>query len=98
MRTCQMLGANAGFQSVIGTTSLIGSRPTASELMTTAGRVLRISAPTVGSKLTFQTSPRLGRELLGALDNAHQKHRIPDPGEWNRELTHDRTRLRITCG
>lgn len=29
-----------------------------------AGRVLRISAPIVGSKLTSQTSPRLGTELL----------------------------------
>lgn len=43
----------------------MGSTPTASELMTTAGRVLRISAPFVGLKSTSQTSPRFGfGELL----------------------------------
>jgi len=50
----------AGFQPVIGATSLMGSRPTASELTTTAGRCFWISAPRVGLKSTSQTSPRLG--------------------------------------
>ena len=68
-RSCATLAARKLTQTQaaavlgIGTASLIGSRPTASELMTTAGRTLRISAPTVGSKLTFHTSPRLGVEL-----------------------------------
>jgi hypothetical protein len=44
----------------MGATSLMGSLPTASELMTTAGRSFWISAPTVGSKLMRQTSPRRG--------------------------------------
>jgi hypothetical protein len=52
---------------VIGATSLIGNRPTASELMTTAGRVLRISEPSVGSRLTSQISPRRGLLLLDVL-------------------------------
>jgi hypothetical protein len=34
--------------------------PTPSELTTIAGRIFLISAPTVGSKLANQTSPRLG--------------------------------------
>ena len=38
----------------------MGSRPTASELSTSAGRVFLISAPIVGSKLTSQISPRRG--------------------------------------
>ncbi len=38
----------------------MGRRPTASELMTTAGRVFLISAPTVVSKLTSRISPRFG--------------------------------------
>jgi hypothetical protein len=46
----------------------MGRRPTASELTTTAGRVFWISAPTVGSKLTSQISPRCGVTGLG-LDN-----------------------------
>src|SRR5436190_23908620 len=37
-----------------------GSRPMASTLSTTAGRILRISAPVEGSKLTSQTSSRCG--------------------------------------
>src|SRR5437016_4315646 len=37
-----------------------GSRPTLSTLMTTAGRTLRISAPTAGSKSISHTSPRFG--------------------------------------
>ncbi len=52
------------FQSVIGAISLIGSFPTESELMTTAGRTFLISAPTVGSKLTNQISPRFGSSGL----------------------------------
>jgi hypothetical protein len=59
-----MLPANAGFQAVIGAISLIGSLPTASELTTTAGRVLQISAPSVGSNRTRQISPRLGASVL----------------------------------
>src|SRR5260370_28696923 len=65
MRTCQMLGVNGGFQSVTGATSFMGSRPTPSALTTIAGRVLRISAPIVGSKFTSQISPRCG---LGEID------------------------------
>ena len=42
----------------MGAISLIGSSPAESELMTTAGRTFLISAPTVGSKLTNQISPR----------------------------------------
>lgn len=41
--------------------SFRGSRPRESELITIAGRVLRIAAPTVGSKLTRQISPRFGK-------------------------------------
>src|SRR6185437_12785722 len=47
-------------QSVTGTTIRSGSFPMLSMLMTTAGRILRISPPTEGSKLTSQISPRLG--------------------------------------
>jgi hypothetical protein len=57
---CQRFVANLSSQLVIGTMSLIGSFPTASELTTIAGRVLRISDPRVGSKLTRQTSPLVG--------------------------------------
>ncbi len=42
-----------------GGISLIGSRPSASELTMTTGRDFFISEPTVGSKLTSQISPRL---------------------------------------
>src|SRR5438105_5435471 len=49
--------AKVGFQSVTGTTILRGNRPTLSMLMTTAGLTFWISAPTAGSKRTFQTSP-----------------------------------------
>src|SRR4030095_11747723 len=52
------------FQLGMGVTSLIGRRPTASELITTAGRVFLISAPTVGSRFTSQTSPRRGGLVL----------------------------------
>lgn len=48
--------------------NLMGKRPTASELTTTAGRVFWISVSTVGSKLTSQISPRCGVDELG-LDN-----------------------------
>ena len=58
--TCQKFGEKYVFQSVMGAISLIGSFPTQSELMTTAGRTFLISAPTVGSKLTNQISPRFG--------------------------------------
>src|SRR5882724_11694681 len=68
IRTCQMLGAKYSLQSVSGATNLMGRRPTASELTTTAGRVFWISVPTVGSKLTSQMSPRRGGAGLG-LDN-----------------------------
>ena len=37
-----------------------GKRPILSMLMTTAGLTFWISAPTAGSKRTFQTSPLLG--------------------------------------
>ncbi|OAD19931.1 hypothetical protein THIOM_004393 [Candidatus Thiomargarita nelsonii] len=43
----------------MGATNLIGNTPMALELMTTTGRVLRISAPRVGSRFTNQISPRL---------------------------------------
>jgi len=65
IRTCQILGAKYSFQSVMGATNLIGRRPAASEPTTTAGRVFWISAPTVGSKLTSQISPRRGVAGLG---------------------------------
>ena len=68
IRTCQILDVKDSFQSVMGATNLMGKRPTTSELITTAGRVLRISVPTVGSKLTRQISLRCGVEALG-LDN-----------------------------
>ena len=42
----------------------MGSRPTASELTTRAGRVLWISVPMVGSRFTNQISPRVGETLL----------------------------------
>jgi hypothetical protein len=44
--------------------SLIGRRPTASELTITAGLVFLISVPTVGSRFTSHTSPRIGEETL----------------------------------
>ena len=46
--------AKDGCQSVIGTTIRSGKRPTALTLATTAGRSLRISAPTEGSNRTIQ--------------------------------------------
>src|SRR5438477_6973044 len=42
-----------------------GRRPIPATVITTAGRTLRISAPTEGSKSTCQISPRLG---VGAVD------------------------------
>ena len=57
--TCQTFDSKKSFHSVKGATSLIGSTPTASELITTTGRVLRISEPTVGSSVTNHISPRL---------------------------------------
>ena len=64
IRICQMFRENCGCQPVIGATSLIGRRPVPSELITTAGRIFRISEPIVGSKFISQTSPRRG---LGAV-------------------------------
>lgn len=78
--TCQMLGAKAAFQSVIGATSLIGSRPTPSELTTNAGRVLRISVPIAGSKLTSQTSARLICWLPVVFDNVASLPQLPKRG------------------
>src|SRR6266571_6038247 len=52
----------------MGATNLTGSRPTPSELSTTAGRVFLISDPMVGSRLTSQISPRFGLRGL-VLDN-----------------------------
>src|SRR5438067_1830790 len=52
----------------MGAINFIGKRPTPSELSTTAGRVSLISDPMVGSRLTSQTSPRLGLGGL-VLDN-----------------------------
>ena len=46
--------------SVIGTPSLTGSTPKASELITRTSRVFFISDPRVGSKSTSQISPRRG--------------------------------------
>lgn len=60
IRMCQMFRENCACQPVIGATSLIGRRPIASELITTAGRIFRISEPIVGSKFISQTSPRRG--------------------------------------
>ena len=42
----------------------MGKRPIVFELTITAGRILRISDPIVGSRLTSQTSPRLGVALI----------------------------------
>lgn len=50
------------FHSVRGTTSRTGSLETASELTTTAGRVLAVSEPRVGSRSTHQISPRVALE------------------------------------
>ena len=47
-----------------GRNKLDGKRPTASELITTAGRVFLISIPMVGSKLMSQISPRFGVKRL----------------------------------
>ena len=60
IRICQMFRENCACQPVIGATSLIGKRPVASELITTAGRIFRISEPIVGSKFISQISPRRG--------------------------------------
>lgn len=46
--------------------------PTASDLMTIAGRVFFISEPRVGSMLTSQTSPRLGVSLVVNNVTCHQ--------------------------
>lgn len=61
-RTCQICPSYHGFQPVSGTTSRTGKTPMASELMTTAGRVLSSSEPTTGSRLTRQISPRFGSD------------------------------------
>src|SRR5437016_12920870 len=63
------MGAYQSFQSVIGAISLTGSLPTASELITTTGRVFRISDPMVGSSVTSHTSPRLGSASLVSVFN-----------------------------
>ena len=55
---CHRFFAYLSFQSVMGTTIWTGNAPRESELTTMAGRVLLISEPFVGSKLTSQTSPR----------------------------------------
>ena len=60
MRTYQIFPAKWSFQLVIGTTNLIDRCLMPSELMTTAGRIFWISAPTVGLKFRSQTSPRHG--------------------------------------
>ena len=59
-RTCQMFPLKWSFHPVMGAINLRGSRPSASELTITAGRVFCISEPTVGSRLTNQMSPRFG--------------------------------------
>ncbi len=64
MLICQMLCLKQSCQSVIGAINFIGRMPTASEFTTTAGRFFLIYAPIVGSKLTSQTSPRLGKCLI----------------------------------
>src|SRR6266849_290238 len=62
-----------GFHSVMGTTMSSGSLPTRGTLTTPAGRTFRISAPTVGSKLTSQISPRAGSLIV-----ERRVHYIPD--------------------
>lgn len=62
---CHMLLTKSSFHLVNGTTILTASFPIASELMTTAGLVLLISDPTVGSNLTHHTSPRFGVSVVG---------------------------------
>src|SRR3982750_354239 len=48
----------------MGATIRRGRRPIASMLITTAGRIFWISAPTAGSKSISQISPRLGAGTL----------------------------------
>src|SRR5207302_9231157 len=57
MRTIHPARANLGCQVVRGTTTRSLRFPTALLLTMTAGRVLPISSPTVGSNVTSQTSP-----------------------------------------
>src|SRR5262249_17425583 len=59
-RTSQSLPWNRCCQAVIGTTTRNANTPIESRLMTTAGRTLRISSPSVGSRLTSQISLRDG--------------------------------------
>ena len=54
--TIQDLAAYRPFQSVIGTMTFSGKIPIALSLTITQGRVLLISVPTVGLRLTSQTS------------------------------------------
>ncbi len=49
---------------MIAAANFSGNLPTQSELTTTDGRIFLISAPTVGSKLANQISPRLGEGEL----------------------------------
>jgi hypothetical protein len=56
MQTIQGLVENISFQSVIGTITLSGKMPILSSLTITAGRVLLISVPMVGSRRTNQIS------------------------------------------
>lgn len=60
IRRCQMFPLKWSCHPVMGATNLRGSRPNASELTMTAGRIFCISEPTVGSRLISQISPRLG--------------------------------------
>ena len=64
---------------MIGAISFTGNRPTASELTTTAGRVFLISAPTVGSKLTIQISPRFGETGQNHIKKGFSARLLVDP-------------------
>jgi hypothetical protein len=63
-QTCQGLSSKCCFQSVRGAISLSGNFPIESTLITTTGRVLRISDPIVGFKLTNQISDLSGKTSI----------------------------------
>src|SRR5438105_10180993 len=60
MRTSQPQSRKRSCQLVSGTTTRSARTPRASRLIITAGRTFRISSPTLGSRLTSQTSPLAG--------------------------------------
>src|SRR5680860_719971 len=94
-RTCQTLLRKWSFHSVTGATILMGNRPTASELMTTAGRIFRISAPTLGDLVDLRDQksrrtchPNFERAGIRRIEGSEYGQLVVDNGRFQTVRLH----------